>query len=250
MVFPTPADDSAMANAALSVAATLPASAHKAYKQMKDGKKNREVANTSNGNGASALDTKSAALLKQMADELSEVTQALTRLRSDVDALKQGSGRTSAAFRLIAPGGEKATYSAPPTPSMEGIAAALQSDASALVALAVRQSGEGSDEVAAPFVRVVEAEALHAVDTEAVARLGYAFSSVPKVALLRLLLTGGEQSAAALGEQAGLTTGSLYHHLRELIHAGVIRTAPRSRFVMTERGRRATLLMLALTSEE
>lgn len=92
--------------------------------------------------------------------------------------------------------------------------------------------------------------ALPDISDAAVARLGYAFSSVPKVALLRLLYKGGEQSAAELGEQAGLTTGSLYHHLRELIHAGVIEQSSRNRYALTSTGRHAVYTLFAVTPGE
>lgn len=84
-------------------------------------------------------------------------------------------------------------------------------------------------------------------DTRA-ARLGYAFSSAPKIALLRLMLTDGAQTAAQLGEKARLSTGSLYHHLRELVHAEVIATESRSRYALTPYGRRAVLLLFTLAA--
>jgi DNA-binding transcriptional ArsR family regulator len=88
------------------------------------------------------------------------------------------------------------------------------------------------------------------VEDSQVAKLGYALSSAPKVALLRLLFEGGEQSAAQLGEKAGLTTGSLYHHLRELIYANVITQESRNRYRLTTLGRRAMRLLSALASTE
>ena len=91
---------------------------------------------------------------------------------------------------------------------------------------------------------------ISAADDAAIARLGYAFSSAPKVALVRLLMTGGEQSSAQLGEQAGLTTGSLYHHLRELIHAGVLAQEIRNRYRLTERGRKTVLALLNLAEKK
>lgn len=87
------------------------------------------------------------------------------------------------------------------------------------------------------------------IDDAEVARLGYAFSSPQKVSLIRLLLTGGEQSAAQLGEQANLTTGSLYHHLRELIHADVLVQETRNRYALSDRGRRAALALASLAGE-
>ncbi len=78
---------------------------------------------------------------------------------------------------------------------------------------------------------------LEALDDTAVARVAYAFSSVPKVSLVRHLLLSEELSAAELGERAGLTTGSLYHHLRELIHSGVVTQANRNRYSLSEMGK-------------
>ncbi len=63
-----------------------------------------------------------------------------------------------------------------------------------------------------------------------------------------MLLQNGEQTAAQLGEGAGLTTGSLYHHLRELVHAEVTYQSSRNRYALTDLGRRATLVLLALQS--
>lgn len=78
-----------------------------------------------------------------------------------------------------------------------------------------------------------------------VARFGLAFSSAPKIALIRTLLREGSRSATDLGEQAGLTTGSLYHHLRELTHSGVIESIGRGRFGLTGIGRETALVLFA-----
>jgi hypothetical protein len=108
---------------------------------------------------------------------------------------------------------------------------------------------DGSGGIAGLFATLDdEAAALPGVEDSLVAKLGYALSSAPKVALLRLLLEGGEQSAAQLGEKAGLTTGSLYHHLRELIYAAVITQESRNRYRLTTLGRRATRLLSALAT--
>jgi DNA-binding transcriptional ArsR family regulator len=84
---------------------------------------------------------------------------------------------------------------------------------------------------------------------EAAALLGYALSSPQKVGLLRALLGHPSESAAALGATAGLSTGSLYHHLRDLMHAGLIAQEGRNRYGITPRGQRVLLLLLALASE-
>ena len=81
-------------------------------------------------------------------------------------------------------------------------------------------------------------------DNEA-AQLGQAFASPQKIALLRVLFSDGPQSARELEEKAHLTTGSLYHHLRELSHARVIASPTRSRYELTPRGRDAFVWLLA-----
>ncbi len=85
---------------------------------------------------------------------------------------------------------------------------------------------------------------------EAAAILGYALSSPQKIALLRALLGHESESAAALGAAANLSTGSLYHHLRDLMHAGLIAQAGRNQYHMTPRGQRVLLLLLALASKD
>jgi len=84
------------------------------------------------------------------------------------------------------------------------------------------------------------------VSDESVAAIGYALSSAQKVGLLRSLLGKPSESAAALGEATGLSTGSLYHHLRDLMHADLITQAARNRYVLTERGLRVLLVLSAL----
>ena len=84
---------------------------------------------------------------------------------------------------------------------------------------------------------------------ESAALLGYALSSPQKVGLLRALLGHASESAAALGAAAQLSTGSLYHHLRDLMHAGLIAQEGRNRYQITPRGQRVLLLLLALAVE-
>ena len=82
------------------------------------------------------------------------------------------------------------------------------------------------------------------VDNGDAARLGQALGSPQKIALVRVLIWDGPQSGAQLEEKAGLTTGSLYHHLRELIHARVIESESRSLYKITELGRQTALLLM------
>jgi len=95
----------------------------------------------------------------------------------------------------------------------------------------------------------VSAAQIEKVTDDAAALLGYALSSPQKVSLLRALLGHESESAAALGTAASLTTGSLYHHLRDLMHAGLIGQAGRNRYHITPRGQKTLLLLLALAVE-
>lgn len=95
----------------------------------------------------------------------------------------------------------------------------------------------------------VSAAQIGSAADEAAALLGYALSSPQKVGLLRALLGHPSESAAALGASAQLSTGSLYHHLRDLMHAGLIAQEGRNRYQITPRGQRVLLLLLALAAE-
>lgn len=97
-------------------------------------------------------------------------------------------------------------------------------------------------------ISVSAAQLLKATD-DAAALLGYALSSPQKIGLLRALLGHPSESAAALGAAAHLSTGSLYHHLRDLMHAGLIAQEGRNRYQITPRGQRVLLLLLALAVE-
>ena len=108
--------------------------------------------------------------------------------------------------------------------------------------------GDGDTAFKTGSVTVSAAQLSGAAD-EAAAQLGYALSSPQKVGLLRALLGHSSESAAALGAAAQLSTGSLYHHLRDLMHAGLIAQEGRNRYQITPHGQRVLLLLLALTVE-
>jgi len=109
-------------------------------------------------------------------------------------------------------------------------------------------SGEGDTAFKTGTITVSSAQLGRTTD-EAAALLGYALSSPQKVGLLRALLGHPSESAADLGAAAHLSTGSLYHHLRDLMHAGLIAQESRNRYQITPRGQRVLLLLLALASE-
>lgn len=97
--------------------------------------------------------------------------------------------------------------------------------------------------------RTISASDIARTSDTAVAELGYALSSQQKVALLRTLLHGGTVGAAELGASTQLSTGSLYHHLRDLMHAGLVLQSARNQYELTARGGRVLLLMLSIASE-
>ncbi len=99
-------------------------------------------------------------------------------------------------------------------------------------------SGDGDTPFKTGAVAVTAAQIAKTTD-EAAALLGYALSSPQKVSLLRALL----------GTTTNLSTGSLYHHLRDLMHAGLIAQAGRNQYQITPRGQRVLLLLLALAAE-
>lgn len=109
-------------------------------------------------------------------------------------------------------------------------------------------SGAGDEAFKTGAVLVTAAQIAKTTD-EAAALIGYALSSPQKVSLLRALLGHEAESAASLGATANLSTGSLYHHLRDLMHAGLIAQAGRNQYQITPRGQRVLLLLLALAAD-
>ena len=127
---------------------------------------------------------------------------------------------------------------------------APKSKSNAIVQYSVQRpaSGDGDTAFKTGTLSVSAAQVAAATD-DAAAQLGYALSSPQKVGLLRALLGHDSESASALGAAAGLSTGSLYHHLRDLMHAGLLAQAGRSRYAITPLGQKALLVLLALTVE-
>lgn len=152
-----------------------------------------------------------------------EVAGALRRLTDEIAALRAD---------LTAPVAPQTPKSAPTPLEQLGV------EGEWTELLAVLHAAQTSDEPLRPSLDAV------------VARLGYAFASPPKVTLIRLLLENGEQPAARLGDEANLTTGSLYHHLRELIHAEVVTQETRNRYSLTPHGKRAALILFGLVQAE
>jgi DNA-binding HxlR family transcriptional regulator len=93
----------------------------------------------------------------------------------------------------------------------------------------------------------ITASQLARVSDASAAELGNALASPQKVALLRALLEVESESSSILGKKTSLSTGSLYHHLRDLMHAGLISQSTRNRYLLTSKGIRVLLTLLALT---
>lgn len=126
--------------------------------------------------------------------------------------------------------------------------AEIKSDGGVTYTIHRLAAGEGDAAFKTGTVTVSAGQLQSATD-EAAALLGYALSSPQKVALLRALLGHPSESAAALGAAAQLSTGSLYHHLRDLMHAGLIAQEGRNQYAITSHGQRVLLLLLALAAD-
>ncbi len=168
------------------------------------------------------MDSKTKEAIKQLQSEI-RVLQTLIETRADERSHSETNGNTPA----------------PPKEKPEKEKGDLG------VQIAVRVRPEDADSKP----RSVSPARLAQVTDEAAAHLGYALASPQKIGLLRALLDVEMEGAAALGEAVGLSTGSLYHHLRELMRANLIDQAGRSQYRLTETGRRTLLVILALAAE-
>ena len=173
---------------------------------------------------------------------LRRLVEDFALLRAEVDVLRQP---TSAPARTKSVRGGSQNSVLVATATLDPVTAT--SDAAVSFAYTYH-SGDGAQETESEqLVRQGLGTLLEPSDS-GVARIGYAFSSPQKVGILRALLMNGAQSAAGIGRETNLTTGSLYHHLRELTHAGVIETNARNCYSLTQLGLGTTLLLFAQAS--
>ena len=171
-----------------------------------------------------------------------QTKEALKQLQAEIKHLQTQVAQTQVAGSRAAPPAESGPVEDAPPPA--------KSKSDAVVQYAIHRPGAGGGD--APFKTgtvLVSAAQIGRTTDEAAALIGYALSSPQKVALLRALLGHDGESAAALGATASLSTGSLYHHLRDLMHAGLIAQSGRNQYGITPRGQRVLLLLLALASE-
>ena len=170
-----------------------------------------------------AMDKQTKEALKQMQAEMRQLQTLIADQKSDPKSDAKPEAKLDAKSELKSDGGVSYSVHRPAT-------------------------GDSDSAFKTGTITVSAAQLLHATD-EAAALLGYALSSPQKVGLLRALLGHPSESAAALGAAAQLSTGSLYHHLRDLMHAGLIAQESRNRYGITPRGQRVLLLLLALSVE-
>lgn len=176
------------------------------------------------------MDKQTKEALKQMQAEMKQIQTLLAETRSDPKPEQKAESKPEAKAEVKSDAGVK---------SDGGVTYSIH-----------RPASSGADTAFKTGTVTVSAAQLQKATDEAAALLGYALSSPQKVALLRALLGHPSESAAALGEAAGLSTGSLYHHLRDLMHAGLIAQEGRNRYQITPRGQRVLLLLLALAAEQ
>lgn len=162
------------------------------------------------------------------------------------DAIKQLQAEIKQLHALVA--AKPSAGSSEPTPDVpEDNVPGRKSRAFAVQCIIAHSaSGNGADmkkmTVAATAVQIAQ------TTDDAAASLGCAVSSPQKVGLLRALLDKESESAAALGDATHLSTGSLYHHLRELMRTDLVRQSGRNQYHLTERGIRTLLVVLALAA--
>ena len=176
-----------------------------------------------------------------MKSALRNLSLEIAELRDEMDALK------------ISVGDRSAPLPRAPSPEAAALEEQMRSEISAPADAAVVYAFAARTEetsIASGANHVSSLVDLLRADDERVARIGYALSSPPKIALIRALLSEGPQSAAQLGQQAKLSTGSLYHHLRELVHADVIHQTGRNRYALTTLGQQTVLLLFAAANAD
>ena len=177
------------------------------------------------------MDKQTKEALKQMQAEMKQLQTLLAETRPEPKADAKAEPKADA----------KAEPKADPKPD-------LKTEGSVTYSI-LRPAQSDTDSAFKTGTVTVSGAQLQEATNEAVALLGYALSSPQKVGLLRALLGHPSESAAALGASAQLSTGSLYHHLRDLMHAGLIAQEGRNRYQITPRGQRVLLLLLALAAE-
>jgi len=171
--------------------------------------------------------------MENKAKDPSKTKDALKQLQADMRQLQS----------LIAEGRAERKPEAPP--AEDSAAGKTRGDAAVQYSISLPPSESGAASFKTGPVSVSLAQTEKVTD-DAAAILGYALSSPQKVSLLRALLGHESASASALGTAANLSTGSLYHHLRDLMHAGLIGQAGRNHYQVTPRGQKTLLLLLAL----
>ena len=118
-------------------------------------------------------------------------------------------------------------------------------DVAVQISVQVPQGGANGHKQPALGFTLPQLDAVTDADAAAVA---YALSSPHKVALLRSLARVESQGSSDLGRIANLSTGSLYHHLRDLMRADMIRQTGRNQYVITDRGTRSVYVLQALAA--
>lgn len=152
-----------------------------------------------------------------MAAELAELTTRVRALEDQVAALQErGPARRAAQSPLDA---EKFW-------ALQGLKARSTGDGAVLFTGSVRAGGDEPVE----WQQGVTAESLLEADWSVAADALAALGQPVRLTLLHAVLRG-TRTVAELGSVQGVgTSGQLYHHLRQLVSAGWLRTAGRGRY--------------------
>ena len=100
-----------------------------------------------------------------------------------------------------------------------------------------------------PIRQNILLEAGEAARCERASRIAASLGAPPRVFIARQLLTEGTLTATQIGTGGNMTTGSLYHHLREMTHAGVLSVVSRNLYALMPLGRRVLVSLLAFAQD-
>lgn len=81
---------------------------------------------------------------------------------------------------------------------------------------------------------------------ELVAHIAAPFSSASKALILKTINRPGYRTSTEIMEQSGLSAGQFYHHLKEILKAGLAIKRGRDEYRLSEGGRRAVTVVASL----
>lgn len=91
-------------------------------------------------------------------------------------------------------------------------------------------------------------EEVYSIAPKSVVGLVAPLASEQRIAILRILLKHGQVNVARISKETGLEGGELYHHLKELLRRGFIRSLKRGVYAITTKGEISLIMVSGLAS--